>query len=127
MVILFFYENNMIGGDIINISSLWNIGRFMDKKGCTCSNIHQVCSNFLSYYYGNSSYFSLFHIQMMKKLYDYFPIFLDKMNLIEWSSYIEILKLSQKECYFYYKLLLFCGDDLVELKKLIQSNLFLRV
>ena len=90
-------------------------------------NTHQLCSKFLSYYYGDSSYYSLFQIQSMKKLYIYFPIFLDCMNLIGWNSYLELLKLSIQECYFYYSLLLFCGDDLLGLRQLIKSNLYIRI
>ena len=86
-----------------------------------------TCSRFLSYYYGNSHQYSLFHIQMMKKFYSYFPIYLNQMNGIHWDSYLELLKLNPTECYFYYHILLFCGDDLMELKNLIQSNLFIRI
>ena len=127
MVIFFLFGNNIVGGDYISILYLWNIGKFLIEKEKTCFNIHQVCSNFLSYYYGNSSFYSLFYIQMMKKLYCYFPIYMDPMNRIDWSSYLELLKLPYKECYFYYGILLFCGDDLGELKQLIHSNIYLRI
>ena len=120
MVILFFFENNNIGGDIIDVYSLWNVGRFMIEKKDNCNNVHNLCSNFLSYYYGNSHTYSLFHIQMMERLYSYFPIYC-------WNSYIELLKLNPKECYFYFGILLFCGDNYNEIKNLIDSNLFSRI
>ncbi len=71
--------------------------------------------------------FSLHHIIMMRKLYLYFPMYLDSMSKINWNSYLELLMLKKKECYFYYNLLLFCGDDSLELKKLIHSNLYCRI
>lgn len=127
MVVLFFYGNNIVGGDKTNIFSLWSIGKFLKEKENSCFNIHQLCSNYLSYYYGNSAFFSLFHIQMMKRLYLFFPIYIDSMNKIQWKSYLILLSLPIKECHFYYSLLLFCGDNLYELNRLIQSNLYLRI
>ena len=127
MVILFFYGNNINGVIIIDVYSLWNIGRFMIEKKDNCVNVHNLCSNFLSYYYGNSHTYSLFHIQMMEKFYSYFPIFLDSMKKICWKSYLELLKLNPKECYFYYGILLFCGDNYQEIKNLIDSCLYSRI
>ncbi|MBR3211369.1 MAG: hypothetical protein IKF71_05495 [Bacilli bacterium] len=111
----------------VSIFSLWLIGRFLKEKESSCGNIHQVCSNYLSYYYGNSFCYSLSQIRKMKQFYLYFPIFIECMNQIRWSSYLELLKLPSKECYFYYSLLLFCGDDLLELKRLIYSDLYMRI
>lgn len=91
------------------------------------SNGHFSCSSFLSYYFGNSFMFSLHHIIMMQRLYLYFPIYLESMNRINWASYLELLMLKRKECYFYYNLLLFCGDNSVELKNLIKSDLYCRI
>ena len=112
---------------LTNIFSLWSIGKFMNEKEASCFNIQQLCSNYLSYYYGNSFYYSLFHIQMMRKLYQYFPIYMDVMNQIHWNSYLILLGLPSKECYFYYSLLLFCGDNISELNCLIQSGLYFRI
>ncbi len=111
----------------MNVLSLWNIGKFIRDNYYSCMNVHISCSKYLSYYYGNSYFYSLFYIRMMEKLYLYFPIYLDQMSLIKWDSYLELLKLNRKECYFYYHILLFCGDDLNELKKMIYSNLYLRI
>ena len=111
----------------IDIFSIWKVGRFLSEKTFSCENIHRSCSNFLSYYYGNSSRFSLIHIVMMRRLYLYFPIFIPCMCQIQWNSYLELLKLNREECYFYYKILLFCGDDIQELKQLIYSNYYLRI
>lgn len=38
-----------------------------------------------------------------------------------------MLKLGKKECYFYYNLLLFCGDDYDGLKNLIDNNIYERI
>lgn len=112
---------------LISILSLWTVGKFLNEKKQSCLNVQQSCSQFLSYYYGNSSYYSLSQIHTMKKLYLYFPIYIACMSQIGWSSYLELLKLPPKECYFYYMILLFCGDDLWELKRLIHSNIYIRI
>ena len=127
MVILFSFLNNIVGGEFMDVFSLWKIGRFISEKKNSCGNIHKECSNFLSYYYGNSYRFSLLHIQLMERFYSYFPIFVDCMNNIQWNSYIPLLLLNQKECYFYYRILLFCGDDSHELFRLIHSDLYSRI
>ena len=111
----------------MNIFHLWSIGRFIRKKYNYCINIHRSCSKFLSYYYGNSNFYSLFYILMMERFYLYFPIYLKQMDKIKWDSYLELLKLKREECYFYYHILLFCGDDLLELRKMINSNIFFRI
>ena len=111
----------------MDIFSYWKIGQFVQNKKDVCRNIHLSCSSFLSYYYGNSFFFSLYYIRMMEKLYFYFPIFLDCMRKIHWNSYLQLLSLCKKECYFYYQILLFCGDDSFELEKLIQSKLYFRI
>lgn len=116
-----------MGGDFINLLSLWKTGKFIQEKKKSCMRVYQTCSLFFSYYYGNSSQFSLFSIQMMEKFYTYFPIFFQQMNQISWKSYLEILSLPREECYFYYHLLLFCGDDLLELRKNILTNLYSRI
>ena len=127
MVILFSFWNNTLGGDFIDILSLWKIGKFLKDKEKSCFNVHKICSDYFSYYYGNSYQFSLVHIQMMEKLYYYFPIYCEKMKNIHWNSYLELLKLSKRECYFYYYILLFCGDDYFELKQLICNDLYSRI
>lgn len=127
MVIIFFFLNNKIGGDTLNILSFWKVGKFVEEKMDSCFNPHEKCSNFLSYYYGNSNRYSLNHILMMKKLYSYFPIYINCMDEVCWDSYLELLKLNPEECYFYYRILLFCGDNSLELKRMIQSNLYFRI
>ena len=64
---------------------------------------------------------------MMRRFYLYFPIFLDVMKKIHWKSYLELIQLNRLECYFYYSISLFCGDDYLELKKLIDSKLYSRI
>lgn len=111
----------------MDVFSAWKVGKFVKENILSCENIHKSCSQFFSYYYGNSNRFSLFYIQMMEKFYSYFPIYINCMDKIRWRSYLELLKLEREECYFYYQLLLFCGDNYKELKNLIQSNLFVRI
>lgn len=110
-----------------NILFYWKIGRFIYNNKDACQNSSSKCSNYLSYYFGDSYKYSLDKINLMKRLYLYFPMYLDCMNNINWNSYLELLKLSKKECYFYYNISLFCGDDYDELKNLIQSNVYSRI
>ena len=111
----------------MNIAFFWKLGKFLYEKGPNCTNIYLRCSNYLSYYYGNSYRYNLFNISNISKFYTYFPIYLDSMSKISWNSYLELLKLDLKECYFYYYIIHFCGDDCIELKKLIQMNLYSRI
>ena len=112
---------------LIQIYYFWKIGKFLFDKKSKCLNIVEKTSCFLSYYYGDSNIFSLENINMMKKFYLYFPIYNKYIEKIDWLHYIKILKLSKKECYFYYKLVLFCNCDISELEILINNNVFLRI
>lgn len=109
------------------ISFYWRVGRIIFNAKNSCSNIHLKCSDYLSYYYGDSISYSLDKINLMRKLYLYFPIYLNCMNKINWNSYLEMLKLKKDECYFYYSILLFCGDNSEELKNLIDSKIYQRI
>ena len=44
---------------MININYYWKIGKFIFDKNNKCLNITIKCSEFLSYYYGNSNLFEL--------------------------------------------------------------------
>lgn len=110
-----------------DISFYWRVGKILFDGKDSCRNIHIKCSDYLSYYYGDSINYSLNNINLMSKLYLYFPIYLNCMNKIRWRSYLEMLKLGRYECYFYYNLLLFCGDDYDELKNLIDNRIYDRI
>lgn len=112
---------------VIQIYFFWKIGKFLFDKKSKCLNIVEKTSCFLSYYYGDSNIFSLENINIMKKFYLYFPIYNKYIESIDWSYYIKLLKLNKKECYFYYKIVLFCNCDISELELLIKNNIFLRI
>lgn len=64
----------------------------------------------------------------MRKFYLYFPIFLDKMQELEWKVYVELMKINNKNiCYFYYNLLMFSNCEYNDLKNLISSNIYYRI
>lgn len=112
---------------IIQIEYFWKIGKFLFDKNNMCLNITEKISGFLSYYYGNSSTFSIENINLMKKFYLYFPIYSKYIERINWDCYRRLLILSKKECYFYYKIVLFCNSDKSDLESMIENSIFLRI
>ena len=111
----------------IKINFLWKIGRFIYKNQNKCLNITSKCSLFLSYYYGNSFLFSNENIFLFKKLYLYFPVYIDKMNSLKWDFYRELLQLKRNECYFYYRIVLFCNSELIDIKSMINNDIYYRI
>jgi len=74
-------SNNIIGGDIIyKINFFWLIGKFVYDKRNYSDNIIEKCSNYLSYYFGDSYSFSYDNILFMRKFYLYFPITNEKKS-----------------------------------------------
>lgn len=132
MDLFLIFTNNKVGGDIISMKNqlffFWRIGKFLVEKKYSCNNIVLKSSNFLSYYYGSSTMFSYENVIFMRKFYLYFPIFLESMNQLEWDSYLELMKLKNRNmCYFYYRVALFCGFCCRDLKCVIDSNIFCRI
>lgn len=125
--------NNKVGGDFIEthdkkLNFFWKVGKLTVEKNSCCENIVSRCSRYLSYYFGNSTMFSCDNIIFMRKFYRYFPIFLDKMNALDWDSYLELLKLKNKKaCYFYFNLSLFCNYNFNDLKLAIENDTYYRI
>lgn len=106
----------------------WKVGKFINEKDFLCENIVFKCSSFLSYYFGNSTVFSMENIIFMRKFYLYFPIYIDKMNNLEWDSYLMLMKIKNRNiCYFYYNLSMFCNFDSCQLKNIISSDIYSRI
>ncbi len=126
-------SNNKVGGDFIKNSNtklkfFWKIGKFTVDKSVYCENIISKCSRYFSYYFGNSTMFSYDNIIFMRKFYRYFPIYLEKMNDLDWDSYLELLKLKNKRaCYFYFNLSLFCKYSFDDLKLVIENDIYDRI
>ena len=122
-----FFTNNISGGDIIyKIYFLWLIGKFVYNKNDCCENIIKKCSDFLSYYFGDSYSFSYDNILFMRKFYLYFPIYLEKYENIPWNYYVALLKINNEEITkLYLNICLFCNFDYNSLKRMIDGNLYL--
>lgn len=106
----------------------WEIGKFVFNKRDFCENIVSKTSTYLSYYYGNSGMFSVQNIIFMRKFYLYFPIFNSNIYKLDWDSYVELMKIKNREiCYFYYRISLFCNLNYFELKNLININMYSRL
>lgn len=111
----------------IKILFLWKIGRFINFYSKRTDNIVMMVSNYLSYYYGNSYKFSLSNVNLMKKLYIYFPIYNTFIEKLDWNLLKKILILNKKECYFYFRIILLCHSNSYELEKLINTNIYFRI
>lgn len=111
----------------IKILFLWKIGRFINFYDKKTDNIVMMVSNYLSYYYGNSYKFSLSNVNLMKKLYMYFPIYTTFIEKLDWNLLKKILILNKKECYFYFRIVLLCHSKPYELERLINTNIYFRI
>ena len=111
----------------MHISFFWRLGEFLCKRNYRYEDICRQCSKYLSYYYGNSYRYSLSNIHRIRKFYSYFPIYFESMSSISWDSYLLLLDLCPRECYFYFHILCFCGDDFAELKRIVQSDIYNRI
>lgn len=125
-----FFSNNIIGGDIITyrIYFYWLVGKFVfDKRDC-CNNIIEKCSEYLSYYFGDSYSFSYNNLVCMRKFYLCFPVYLDKFENISWKYYLKLLDINNSSiAKFYLKVCLFCDMDYESLNSMINSNTYYRI
>ena len=121
--------NNNIGGVYINnsIYLYWNIGRRICEKN-KYQNIIEKYSNYLSYYYGNSYFFTRENIHYMKRFYLDFPIYYDKLCSISWEQYRLLLKIrDKKERFFYYRLSLLFKSDYKDTLEFIDNKYYFRI
>jgi len=50
------------------------------------------------------------------------------MNDLDWESYLLLMKIKNKNiCYFYYNLSMFCNFNSLQLKNIIDSDIFFRI
>ena len=83
----------------------WTIGKKVYEEQNFCPNSIQKYSDYLSYYYGDSSVFTRENIHFMKRFYLNFPIFYEKLNQITWKQYQLLLMIPNREVRFFYFLL----------------------
>ena len=123
------YKNNNNGGGFIYpINFLWQIGKNVYEKKDSCLNVIEKYSIYLSYFYGNSYFFTRENIHFMKKFYLSFPIYYDKLNDISWNQYRLLLFVNNKEeRYFYFYLILLFKSDYLETLEFVNNNYFYRI
>ena len=63
----------------------------------------------------------------MKKFYLYFPILNNNLVKLDWNYYRKLLNLDRKECYFYYRIIIFCNSNLNDALEMIDSDIFYRI
>ena len=112
----------------INLYYLWKIGKSIYYKKNKCENVLERYSTYLSYYFGNSSFFTRDNVYFMEKFYLNFPIYYSKLDNISWEQYILLLKINnRKERFFYFYLSLFFNSDITETKDFINNNYYFRI
>ena len=119
-----------MGGDLLNtdIFYYWKIGKLLYTLENSSFNIHEKFSNYFSYYYGRSSFYTRENMYLMKRFYLNFPIFYDALNSLSWNQYRLLFQIKDKqEMYFYFRLSLYFHSDLIETSLFIHNNYFLRI
>ena len=85
-------------------------------------------SNYYSYKYGNSNLFGIDNIVSMKCLYKCFPIYIDRMNELDWNSYKLLVRVNNKdERMFYYYVALFFKYSYCDIYELINNDYYKRI
>ena len=106
----------------------WNIGKRVYEYQDTCHNIVERCSNFCSYYYGNSIQFSRENIHLMKRFYMNYPIYTSYLENFSWEQYQLFLKIKdKKERQFYYYLSHFFHSTYEETLSFIHNHYYERI
>jgi hypothetical protein len=109
------------------INFYWLVGKFVYLNKYRTTNIIKKCSEYLSYYFGDSYSFSYDKVLTMRKLFLYFPIYNHNLEKIDWNYYLELLKLNKDISYFYYRVCLFCELDFNSFKSMINTNMYYRI
>ena len=103
----------------------WKIGKLIFDKQNYYENIVLKMSNYLSYYYGMSSTFSIENINYMRKFYYCFPNYIENLNKLSFEHYKLLVNINEaEERYFYFWIALFCRSSVEELKSLILNNIY---
>ena len=106
----------------------WKIGKIACEKQKYYDNVVEKLSDYYSYYFGDSNYFTRESIHMMKKFYINFPIYYKELNNISWNQYRLLLSLSNKnEMYFYFRISLLFFSDYQETLDFINNNYYVRI
>lgn len=115
------------------LESYWQIGQYIvefEQKGYTKAvygqNLLQNLSKDLSREHGKG--FSHSNLMRMRQFYNYYPIYATVSHKLSWSHYIELVKIDNElERSFYEKQSITDNWSLRQLKRQIESSLFLRL
>lgn len=111
-----------------SISLFWKIGKKIYEDKEKYDNVVLKYADYLSYYYGNSHFYTRENIRFMKLFYLSFPIFNIKLEKISWEQYKLLLKIdNERERYFYFYLSLLFNSDFEETKSFIKNNYYKRI
>jgi len=109
-----------------NLYLFWKIGEFTLKNRENFDNVISKCSLNFSYHYGLSDMFSIENIRLMRRFYCYFPIFMKKLEYLNWEHYKILVNIyDADERMFYFKVALFCKMSFNDLECLINNNYFM--
>ena len=73
-----------------------------------------------------SDTFSIGNINYMKKFYCCFPNYIDMLNKLSFEHYKLLVDVGGlEERYFYFRVALFCRSSVLELKELINEDMYL--
>lgn len=107
------------------LSLFWKVGKKVFENQNEDDNVLQRYSVFYQYKYGFSEMFCTRNVYFMKLFYSYFPIYFDKMSVLNWSHYVLLIKISNnKKRNFYFNLSLFTLIDEFELKYFVSNNFY---
>ena len=106
----------------------WKIGKLLCSLEKSCFNIHEKFSNYFSYYYGDSFFYTRENLYLMERFYLSFPIFYDSLSLLSWNQYRILFQIhDREEMFFYFRLSIFFHSDEKETLDFIDNRYFLRI
>lgn len=106
----------------------WKIGKIVFEQQNVVENATDKYSVYFQYRYGMTECFSRKNINLMKRLYVYFPILTEQLLSLNWEYYLELLKFNScSKRMFYYQIALFSGCSIQELRYLIDHSFYERI
>ena len=103
----------------------WKLGKSVYKKQHLVENITLKYSEFFSYYYGMSTTFSVSNINYMKKFYNCFPLYIEKLSDLSFEHYKLLVNINEfSKRYFYFRIAMFCRSSVEELDLMISNDLY---
>ena len=103
----------------------WKVGRNVTLRQKSLENAISKYSDLCAYHFGMSKTFSRENVHYMKRFYECFPIYISELNKLNWEHYLELLKISNlNERYFYLRVAIFCKSSVLELRDVINNNVY---